>query len=63
MIEEKIRNLEIENNQYKQQYQKVIDEKNELMKTINDFTERMTFSFSPKPSVDSTGKSDSTDLE
>lgn len=47
-LEEKIRNLEIENNQYIQQYQKVVDEKSELMKTINDFTERMSFSLSPK---------------
>ena len=47
-LEEKIRNLEIENNQYKQQYQKVLDEKSELMKTINDFTDRMSFSLSTK---------------
>ena len=47
-LEEKIRNLEIENKQYKQQYQKVVDEKSELMKTINDFTDRMSFSLSSK---------------
>lgn len=50
-LEERIRNLEIENNQYKQQYQKVIDEKSELMKTINDFTDRMSFSLSTKTST------------
>ena len=49
-LEEKIRNLEIENNQYSQQYQKVVDEKSELMKTINDFTDRMSFSLSTKSS-------------
>lgn len=47
-LEEIIRNLKIENNQYKQQYQKVVDEKSELMKTINDFTDRMSFSLSTK---------------
>lgn len=47
-LEEKIRNLEIENKQYIQQYQRIVDEKSELMKTINDFTQRMSFSFSPK---------------
>lgn len=52
-LEEKIRNLEIENNQYKQQYEKVIDEKSELMKTISDFTDRMSFSLSTKAPTDS----------
>jgi len=47
-LEEKVRSLETENQQYAQQYQKIYDEKSELMKTINDFTQRMTFSFSPK---------------
>ena len=47
-LEENIRNLEIENEQYKQQYQKVVDEKSELMKTINDFTDRMSFSLTSK---------------
>ena len=47
-LEEKVRSLEIENQKYREQYQKILDEKNELMKTINDFTERMSFSFSPK---------------
>lgn len=49
-LEETIRNLEIENEQYKEQYQKIVDDKEELMKTINDFTERMSFSFSTKSS-------------
>lgn len=47
-LEEKIRNLKIENQQYQQQYKKVVDEKSELMKTINDFTDRMSFSLSSK---------------
>lgn len=49
-LEETIRNLEIENEKYKDQYQKIVDDKEELMKTINDFTERMSFSFSTKSS-------------
>ncbi len=44
-LEEKIRNLEIENENYTEQYQKIANEKADLMKTINDFTERMSFSF------------------
>ncbi|WP_088042848.1 hypothetical protein [Bacillus sp. EAC] len=47
-LEEKIRDLEIENQKYVEQYQKISAEKNELMQTINDFTERMSFSFSAK---------------
>ena len=47
-LEEIIRNLKIENQQYIQQYEKIVNEKAELMKVLNDFTERMTFSFSPK---------------
>lgn len=47
-LEEKIRNLEIESQRYLQEHQKVLDDKAELMQTINDFTERMSFSFSPK---------------
>lgn len=47
-LEEKIRDLEIENQKFVEQYHKILDEKNELMKTINDFTERMSFSFSTK---------------
>ncbi|WP_088070538.1 coiled-coil domain-containing protein [Gottfriedia luciferensis] len=47
-LEDKIRNLEIENNNYVEQYQKIVNEKKELMKTINDFTDRMSFSFSTK---------------
>ena len=44
-LEEKIRNLEIENEKYTEQYKKIVNEKADLMKTINDFTERMSFSF------------------
>ena len=44
-LEDKIRNLEIENEKYAEQYQKIANEKADLMKTINDFTERMSFSF------------------
>jgi hypothetical protein len=46
--EETIRNLRIENQQYLQQYEKILNEKSELMKIINDFTDKMSFSFSPK---------------
>lgn len=49
-LEEKIRSMEIENKKYASQYQQIVDEKNELMQTINDFTQRMSFSFSPKNS-------------
>lgn len=48
-LENRIRNLEIENQKYVEQYEKIAEEKAQLMKTINDFTERMSFSFSPKP--------------
>jgi DNA repair exonuclease SbcCD ATPase subunit len=46
-LEERIRDLEVENQKYAEQYQKIV-EKNELLQSINDFTERMSFSFSPK---------------
>lgn len=52
-FEEKVRVLETENQQLTQQYKKVVDEKSELMQTINDFTERMSFSFSPKATTNS----------
>ncbi len=47
-LEETIRNLKIENQKYLQQYEKILNEKSELMKIINDFTERMSISLSPK---------------
>lgn len=47
-LEEKIRELEIENQKYAEQCAKVLEEKTELIQTINDFTERMSFSFSSK---------------
>lgn len=50
-LEETIRSLKIENQQYSQQYQQILDEKSQLMQTINDFTARMSFSFSQKPST------------
>lgn len=53
-LEEKMRNLEVENQNYAEKYARVIDEKTELMKTINDFTERMSFSFSPKTTTSTT---------
>lgn len=56
-LEEKVRSLETENQQYIQQYQKILGEKNELMKTINDFTERMSFSFSPKTTTSNSSDS------
>lgn len=55
-FEEKVRILNIENEQFKQQYKMVVEEKAELMKTINDFTDRMSFSLSPRTN---TGSSDS----
>lgn len=48
-LEEHIRSLEIENQKYLEQYEKIVEEKAQLMKTISDFTERMSFSFSIKP--------------
>jgi hypothetical protein len=56
-LEEIIRSLETENQQYMQQYQKILDEKSELMKTINDFTERMSFSFSTRTSTNNSSDS------
>lgn len=50
-LEETIRSLKIENQQYAQQYQQILDEKSQLMQTINDFTARMSFSFSQKQST------------
>lgn len=52
-LEEDIRNLVIENQQYEQQYNKVVEEKAQLMKTITDFTNQMSFSFSPNASNNS----------
>ncbi|GIO28267.1 hypothetical protein [Ornithinibacillus bavariensis] len=53
-LEEKIRSIEIENKKYASQYQQIVDEKNELMQTINDFTQRMSISFAPKTTTSST---------
>lgn len=50
-LEEKIRDLETENKKFEAQYAKITAEKAELMKTIHDFTERMSFSFSTKPTA------------
>ncbi|MFA5522964.1 MAG: hypothetical protein WDA24_01275 [Tissierellales bacterium] len=50
-LEETIRSLKIENQQYIQQYQQISDEKSQLMQTINDFTSRMSFSFSQRQST------------
>ncbi|CAH0344932.1 hypothetical protein BCI9360_01206 [Bacillus sp. CECT 9360] len=47
-LDERIRDLEVENQRYAEQYEKILDEKTQLMETINDFTERMSFSFNPK---------------
>lgn len=47
-LRERIRNLEIENMRFAEQYEKISNEKAELMKTINDFTEKMSFSFNFK---------------
>lgn len=56
-LEEKIRNIEIEAQRYLKEQQKILADKAELMQTINDFTERMSFSFSPKSTT--TNASDS----
>ncbi|MNM96107.1 hypothetical protein D3C81_1085730 [compost metagenome] len=50
-LEEKIRDLETENKKFEAQCAKITAEKAELMKTIQDFTERMSFSFSSKPTT------------
>lgn len=47
-LEDKIRALEIENQKYAEQYRNIVDEKAKLMQTITDFTEKMSFSFTPK---------------
>jgi len=57
-LEDKIRSLEIENQKYSEQYQKIVEEKTELIKTINDFTEKMSFSFSSKTVVANTSQSE-----
>lgn len=49
-LEDRIRKLEIENKKYVEQYDKISNEKADLLKSINDFTERMAFSFSSKKS-------------
>jgi chromosome segregation ATPase len=46
-LEETLRDTGAENTQISSQYQKVLEEKTELLKTVTDFTERMSFSFSP----------------
>lgn len=56
-LEDKIRILEIDNQKYAEQYQKIVDEKVELMQTINDFTERMSFSFSTKSTASNLSQS------
>ena len=43
-LEEKLRDLEAENQQLLEQYTHIFEEKNQLLQTINDFTERMSFS-------------------
>lgn len=53
-LEEKVRELEIANQKYAEQYQTVLDDKAKLMQTIHDFTEKMSFSFSPKTADSST---------
>ncbi|WP_214482863.1 hypothetical protein [Bacillus sp. SM2101] len=53
-FEEKIRDLEVENHKVVEQYKQSQDEKAELMQTINDFTDRLSFSFSPKTTTSTT---------
>lgn len=57
-LEEKIRTLEIEIKQYMEQYQNILNEKTELMETINDFTQRMSFSFNPKINTSNSSNSE-----
>ncbi|MEH7125066.1 hypothetical protein V7127_17720 [Bacillus sp. JJ1773] len=57
-LEDKIRNLEIENQKYTEQYQKLVDDKAQLMQTINDFTEKMSFSFSTKATASNLSQSE-----
>lgn len=57
-LEEIVRSLSTENQQYIQQHQKILEEKSELMKTINDFTERMSFSFSQKTTLSNSSDSE-----
>jgi len=47
-LEESVRSLKIENEQYIQKNKEILDEKSELMQYINDFTERMSLSLHPK---------------
>ena len=46
-LEETIRDSEAENAQISSQFQKVMEEKTQLLQTVTDFTQRMSFSFSP----------------
>jgi len=52
VLEDKIRSLEIEKQQYLDNYNRVNEEKNKLMKSIDDFTKRMTFTFPTKSEED-----------
>lgn len=52
-LEENLRSLQVENKQYEEQYKKVFDEKTELLKTINAFTEQMSSSLSLKLNTNS----------
>ncbi|WP_254119604.1 hypothetical protein [Bacillus sp. FJAT-29790] len=45
-LEDQIRNLEVENHNISKQYEDIFEEKSQLVETINDFTDRMSFSFS-----------------
>ncbi len=51
-LEEKIRILEIDNQQYIENYKKAFSEKNDLLKTINDFTKQMSFTIQPTTKID-----------
>lgn len=44
-LEERIRDLEVENQKLNDQYQRISNEKAQLVHTINDFTARMSVSF------------------
>lgn len=55
-LEEKIRELEVYNQNYMEENMRILAEKDNLMKKINEFTEQMTFSFSPKVKTTTTSQ-------
>lgn len=57
-LEERIRDLETENQKVLDQYQRIREEKAQLLHTINDFTARMSFNFTASdPTKNNTNES------